>query len=84
MARVADRWERARARHVHALERHEGRDVFVATQRFLRTTAKLARERPPLAARARRAPRRRRRAAAQGPPPLGRATVGANPIEEER
>ena len=45
MARVADRWERARGRHVHALEWHEGRDVFVATQRFLRTTAKLARER---------------------------------------
>ena len=45
MARVAARWERARARHVHALEVHEGRDVYVATQRFLRMTAKLARER---------------------------------------
>ena len=45
MARIADRWERARGRHVHALEWHEGRDVFVATQRFLRTTARLARER---------------------------------------
>jgi hypothetical protein len=45
MATVAERWERARARHVHVLERHEGRDVYVATQRFLRTTAKLARER---------------------------------------
>jgi SAM-dependent methyltransferase len=45
MARVADRWERARGRHVHALEWHEGRDVYVATQRFLRTTARVARER---------------------------------------
>jgi SAM-dependent methyltransferase len=45
MARVAARWERARARHVHALEHHEGHDVYVATQRFLRMTAKLARER---------------------------------------
>ena len=45
MAEVAARWERARARHVHALEVHEGRDVYVATQRFLRMTAKLARER---------------------------------------
>ena len=44
VARVADRWERARGRHVHALERHEGRAVFEATQRFLRTTARLARE----------------------------------------
>ncbi len=45
MAEVAARWERARARHVHALEVHEGRDVYVATQRFLRMTAKLACER---------------------------------------
>ena len=28
MAEVAARWERARARHVHALEVHEGRDVY--------------------------------------------------------
>ena len=45
MASVADRWERARGRHVQALEWHEGRDVYVATQRFLRTTARIARER---------------------------------------
>jgi SAM-dependent methyltransferase len=45
MAAVAARWERARSRHVHALESHEGRDVYVATQRFLRMTAKLAGER---------------------------------------
>jgi ubiquinone/menaquinone biosynthesis C-methylase UbiE len=44
VARIAARWEQARARHKYALEFEEGYEVFHGTQRFLRMTAKLARE----------------------------------------
>jgi SAM-dependent methyltransferase len=45
MVTVAERWWTARARHREALQREEGRDAFARTQRFLDTTARMARER---------------------------------------
>jgi cyclopropane fatty-acyl-phospholipid synthase-like methyltransferase len=45
VATVAERWQAARRRHREALEHDEGREAFARTQRFLGTTATLARER---------------------------------------
>src|SRR4051794_28466132 len=45
VARIAASWHAARMRHRHALVDDEGADVFEATQRYLSTAAKLARER---------------------------------------